>query len=71
MIMPSPTELIQIQATSRPALEIQLEAAIQQLQQYATVTKTRGILLTRHHYGHYTAALSDSVPFGITQELDQ
>jgi hypothetical protein len=33
------------------------------------VTGTHGILLTRHKPGHYTAALSDQVPFGMTREL--
>jgi len=32
-------------------------------------TGTQGILLTRHKAGHYTAALSDQVPFGMTREL--
>jgi hypothetical protein len=39
------------------------------LQELAMATGTHGILLTRHKPGHYTAALSDQVPFGMTREL--
>lgn len=70
-IMSSPIERINIQATNRPALEEQLNGAIRQLQELAIVTKTHGILLTRHRHNHYTAALTDRVPFGLTHELDQ
>lgn len=69
--MSAHADCIEIQATSRAALEEQLEAAIRQLQQLAMLTKTCGILVTRHRPGHYTAALCDRVPFGTTQELDR
>lgn len=59
---------IQIHVTSRRALEEKLEAAVKRLQTAAMQTRTRGILVTRHQPGAYTARLSDEVPFGITLE---
>lgn len=69
-LMTASTECIEIQATGRPALEEQLEEAVGQLQRLALSTMAHGILVTRHRNNHYTAALSDSVPFGMTHELD-
>jgi hypothetical protein len=60
-----------IRATSRHGLEEQLEEAVRQLQQLARRTKKHGILITRHRHDYYTVALSETVPFGITRELDQ
>ncbi|MEV7133227.1 hypothetical protein AB0N24_10120 [Arthrobacter sp. NPDC093128] len=34
----------------------------------STGERRRGILVTRHGAGEFTVALSDSVPFGLTQE---
>ena len=33
------------------------------------LTRTHGILITRNRPGHYTVALSEEVPFGMTREL--
>jgi hypothetical protein len=63
------TESIEIQVDSRHVLDDRLNDAVRGLQQLAMKTGTHGILLTRHKPGHYTAALSDQVPFGVTQEL--
>lgn len=60
---------IDIHATTRQTLDDELEAAVRDLQKEALQTRTRGILITRHQPGHYTAELSDQVPFGITREL--
>lgn len=60
-----------IQPTTRRGLEEQLEEAVWQLQQLARHTKAHGILVTRHRHDHYTVALSETVPYGMTQELDQ
>lgn len=67
--MNTATECIDIQVESRQVLDERLEDAVRGLQQIAMETGTQGILLTRHKPGHYTAALSDQVPFGMTREL--
>ncbi|WCI08235.1 hypothetical protein PJ267_17650 [Arthrobacter sp. OVS8] len=63
------TECIEIQVDSRQVLDERLDDAVRGLQQIAMATGTQGILITRHKPGHYTAALSDQVPFGMTREL--
>jgi hypothetical protein len=63
------TDSIEIQVDSRHVLDERLNEAVSGLQQLAMTTGTHGILLTRHKPGHYTAALSDQVPFGMTREL--
>lgn len=67
--MTTTIETIEIQVDSRHVLDERLNAAVRGLQELAMVTGTHGILLTRHKPGHYTAALSDQVPFGMTREL--
>ena len=62
------TEPIEIQVDNRRVLDDRLNDAVRGLQQLAVTTGTHGILLTRHKPGHYTAALSDQVPFGMTRE---
>ncbi|SFT50650.1 hypothetical protein [Arthrobacter sp. ov118] len=67
--MTTTIETIEIQVDSRRVLDERLEEAVRGLQEVAMVAGTHGILLTRHKPGHYTAALSDQVPFGMTREL--
>lgn len=67
--MTTANEYIEIQVDSRRHLDERLNDAVLGLQELAMVTGTHGILLTRHKPGHYTAALSDQVPFGMTREL--
>jgi hypothetical protein len=67
--MTTPIETIEIQVDNRRVLDERLEEAVRGLQEAAMVTGTHGILLTRHKPGHYTAALSDQVPYGMTREL--
>ncbi|MCU1548748.1 MAG: hypothetical protein JWO29_1699 [Arthrobacter sp.] len=67
--MTTVTDCIEIQVDSRQVLDERLDAAVRGLQQLAMAAGTHGILLTRHKPGHYTAALSDQVPFGMTREL--
>lgn len=64
------TDRIDIQVTSRHLLDEELDAAVRRLQEVALLTGTHGILVTRIGPGHYTAALSDQVPFGMTHELE-
>ena len=63
--MTTASECIEIQVDNRQLLEDRLNDAVQGLQRLAMLTGTHGILLTRHKPGHYTAALSDQVPFEI------
>ena len=67
--MTTATESIEIQVDSRQVLDERLDDAVRGLQQLAMETGTQGILLTRQKAGHYTAALSDQVPFGMTREI--
>ncbi len=67
--MTTTTESIEIQVDNRDVLDEQLNDAVRGLQQLAMITGTHGILITRLRPGHYTAALSDQVPFGMTREL--
>ena len=67
--MTTATESIEIQVDSRQVLDERLDDAVRGLQQLAMETGTQGILLTRRKAGHYTAALSDQVPFGMTREI--
>jgi hypothetical protein len=62
-------EAIDIQVTSRQLLDERLDAVVRNLQEVAMPAGTHGILITRNGPGHYTAALSDQVPFGMTREL--
>lgn len=63
------TERIDIYVNNRNDLDDRLAAAVRDLQETALCAGTRGILITRHQPGHYTAELSDQVPFGMTREL--
>ncbi|WP_247040903.1 hypothetical protein [Arthrobacter rhizosphaerae] len=67
--MSIPSHRIDIQVSSRHLLDERLEAAVRDLQEVAMAAGTHGILLTRNKPGHYTATLSDQVPFGMTREL--
>jgi hypothetical protein len=67
--MTTASECIEIQVDNRQLLDDRLNDAVQGLQRLAMLTGTHGILLTRHKPWHYTAALSDQVPFGMTREV--
>lgn len=62
------TEGISIRVSSRTALDDRLDSAVRKLQEVALQSGTQGILITRLSPGHYTAALSDTVPYGMTRE---
>ncbi|WP_427132711.1 hypothetical protein [Pseudarthrobacter sp. S9] len=65
----STIERIDIQVTSRHLLDERLDAAVRNLQEIAVLTGTHGILITRNGPGHFTAELSDQVPYGISELL--
>jgi hypothetical protein len=60
---------IDIHVTSRRVLDERLNEAVTALQELAMLTGDHGILVVRNRPGHYTAALSDQVPFGMTREV--
>jgi hypothetical protein len=60
---------IDIYVTSRRALDERIDEAVKNLQELAIRTGRQGILVSRNEPGHYTAALSDQVPFGVTREV--
>ena len=60
---------IDIYVTSRRALDERIDEAVKNLQELAIRTGRHGILVSRNEPGHYTAALSDQVPFGVTREV--
>jgi hypothetical protein len=61
-------EVLEVKVDTAQQLEERLNAAVRNLQDVATRTGAHGILVTRLNPGHYTVALSDSVPFGVTRE---
>jgi hypothetical protein len=67
--MPTLLDSIDIHVTSRHAVDERLDEAVKKLQELAMRTGRRGILVARNAPGHYTAALSDQVPFGMTREV--
>ena len=66
--MPDQIKGIDIKIADRHVLDERLERAEKNLQEAALLTG-QGILITRNAPGHYTAELSDEVPFGITREF--
>jgi len=48
----------------------QLSAAVAHAIQTAEADKSRGVLVTRHHYSRFSVTLSPTVPYGQTRELD-
>jgi hypothetical protein len=63
------TDPIDIHVSSRSVFDERLVAVVRQLQGVAMLSKSQGILIARHGRGHYTASLSDRVPFGMTGDL--
>ncbi|WP_045732608.1 hypothetical protein [Pseudarthrobacter chlorophenolicus] len=54
--------------SDRQSMDNQLDAAVSVARKHAMDSR-HGILVTRHGVNKFTVALSDAVPFGITQEL--
>lgn len=48
----------------------QISSALATAIHAANAEKDCGVLITRHHYGRFTIALSAKVPYGQTRELD-
>jgi hypothetical protein len=61
--------MLEICATDRASLERDLNEAELLVRQEAMKARNGGVLITRLSGSHFTVALSDSVPFGLTREL--
>ncbi|MDQ0769483.1 hypothetical protein QF031_002232 [Pseudarthrobacter defluvii] len=48
----------------------QLSAAVANAIHAAKADKSRGVLITRHHYSRFSVTLCPTVPYGQTRELD-
>jgi hypothetical protein len=51
-------------------MDERLNAAVEELKGLALQCRTGGILVTRHESGRFTVAISDTAPFGYTEQLD-
>jgi hypothetical protein len=59
---------ITVIAGSRSEAFQEIDWSVEQLQRRALQERTRGILVTRRGWGHFTIELSNSVPYGMTLE---
>jgi hypothetical protein len=61
---------LEVRVNDRAAMDHCLNAAVDQMIEVALQRRSHGILVTRRGEGHFTIELSDTVPFGYTEELD-
>lgn len=61
--------VLEITATDRETLERDLDRAELLARQEAMRERKGGVLITRHTQRHFTIAVCESVPFGLTREL--
>ena len=61
---------LEVTVSDTAAMETELSAAVDAVQQAALTERRCGILITRNGAGKYTVSLSDDVPFGLTWERD-
>lgn len=54
--------------TDRASMDQQLDAAVAAALARALISKSHGILVTRHSQEKFTVALSEAVPYGETME---
>ena len=51
-------------------MDERINAAVEEMKGLALQCRTGGILVTRHEPGRFTVAISDSVPYGYTEQRD-
>lgn len=51
-------------------MDEKLHAAVSAACSDASADRTRGVLITRHDFCHFSVALSPEVPFGLIHEQD-
>ena len=61
---------IEVRAENRSARDERLNAAVEEMTGLAKMCRTGGILVIRLELGRFTLAISDSVPYGYTEQLD-
>lgn len=61
---------ISVTVGDRASMDHCLNAAVERMIEAALRHRSHGILVTRYHDGHFTVGLSESVPFGYTEEHD-
>lgn len=61
--------VLEITATDRETLERDLDRAELLARQEAMRERKGGVLITRDTHHHFTVAVCESVPFGLTREL--
>ncbi|MCG2624119.1 hypothetical protein LVY72_19715 [Arthrobacter sp. I2-34] len=59
---------ISIKVDDRASMDHRLNEAHERMMEHALKHRFRGIVVTRHTHGHFTMRLSESVPFGQTEE---
>lgn len=69
--MESEQKIAEFRASSRTEMERKLQIAMGEAFHRARVDRTRGVLLTRHGFDHFSVPLSRNVPFGSIHEDDQ
>jgi hypothetical protein len=63
--------LFEVKVENANLLDERLNTAVAAMQIIAMGSRTQGIKVTRLRPGHYTVALSDAVPFGVTREYQE
>lgn len=69
--MESEQKIAEFRVSSRTEMERKLEIAVGEAFHRARVDGTRGVLLTRHGFDHFSVSLCPNVPFGSLHEDDQ
>lgn len=64
-------KIADIKVQDKATLNERLNAAVAAAHADPRTRAGMGVLVTRHKFGRFSVALSPSVPFGVTQELDQ
>ncbi|MFF1880671.1 hypothetical protein ACFVVC_04285 [Pseudarthrobacter sp. NPDC058196] len=63
--------MAEIRVEYKAEVDEKLDAAVAAARSHASTDRTRGVLVTRHDFDHFSVALSPDVPFGLIYELDR
>jgi|GEM_PF-1488830 len=63
--------IIEVRVHGRDSTDDCINAAVDRMIEVALRGRRRGILVTRLGAGHFTVGLSEAVPFGRTEQLDE
>lgn len=63
-------ERIEVKVRDRASMDPCITAAVDRMIESARRQRTHGILVTRLGDGHFVVGLSNTVPFGYTDQLD-